>query len=539
MEMLWFLEPRPGYGRVPPPTPASALESGTVHAGSRSAGQGVIGGSPSSKGHNDKISLMPPSRPAAVILAAGKGTRMKSRRPKVMHAIAGRPMIGHVMAALAPLRCDPVVAVIAPGMEEVAAAVAPAKIAHQREQLGTGHAMMAARRALGGIPGDLLVLYGDTPFIATATLEAMLARRAGKDDPAVVVLGFRPADPGEYGRLILDGAGGLEAIVEARDASPAERAIGLCNSGVMALDARRMLPLLKALGNENAKGEYYLTDLVALARARDWNCAVVEAPAEELMGVNSRADLAAAERAFQRKRRATAMAEGATLLDPDTVYFSYDTQVGRDVVIGPHVVFGPGVEIEDEVEIRGFCHIEGARIAKGALIGPFARLRPGAAIEADAHIGNFVEVKNATVGRGAKANHLTYIGDAEIGAGANIGAGTITVNYDGFRKSRTVIGPRASIGSNAALIAPVKVGAGAIVGAGSVITEDVPADAMAIARGRQVNLPGRARRFRGERGGAEPKTAMRPETGIRAAATSKTGTPAKTKAKRATRKKSK
>lgn len=470
---------------------------------------------------------MPTSRPAAVILAAGKGTRMKSRRPKVMHAIAGRPMIGHVMAALQPLRCEPVVAVIAPDMEEVAAAVAPARIAYQQEQLGTGHAVMAARGALDGVAGDLLVLYGDTPFIATATLEATLARRRAKDDPAVVVLGFRPEEPGEYGRLVLDGNGGLEAIVEARDATAAQRAIGLCNSGVMALDARRMLPLLDQLRSENAKGEYYLTDLVALARARDWNCAVVEAPAEELMGINSRADLAAAEMAFQRRRRAVAMAEGATLQDPGTVYFSHDTKIGRDVVVGPHVVFGPGVEIADEVEIRGFCHIEGATLGKGALIGPFARLRPGAAIESHAHIGNFVEVKNARVGQGAKANHLTYIGDAEVGAGTNIGAGTITVNYDGFRKSRTVIGPKASIGSNTALVAPVTVGAGAIVGAGSVITEDVPADAMAIARGRQINLPGRARRFREERGAAKAET----KTKTPAKAIAKAGAPAKAKAR--------
>jgi bifunctional UDP-N-acetylglucosamine pyrophosphorylase/glucosamine-1-phosphate N-acetyltransferase len=453
---------------------------------------------------------MPKSRTAAIVLAAGKGTRMKSRKPKVMHEIANRPMIGHVMAALKPLHCDPVVLVVAPGMEDVAEAAASAQIAVQREQLGTGHAVMAARAALKSVSGDLLVLYGDTPFIATATLEAMLKRRRGTDDPAVVVLGFRPDEPGGYGRLVLGASGGLDAIVEARDATPEQRAIGLCNSGVMALDAERMLPLLKELRNDNAKGEYYLTDLVALAGARGWDCAVVEASVEELMGINSRADLAAAEQVYQDRARAAAMEGGVTLLEPGSVFFSHDTRLGQDVVIGPHVYFGPGVTVENEVEIKGFCHIEGARISAGARIGPFARLRPGAAIGPDVHIGNFVEVKNARLGPGAKANHLTYIGDAEIGGGTNIGAGTITVNYDGFSKSRTVIGPNVSIGSNSSLVAPVTIGAGAIVGAGSVITENVPADAMAIARGRQVNMTGRAQTFRAKRKKTKTTTKAKP-----------------------------
>jgi bifunctional UDP-N-acetylglucosamine pyrophosphorylase/glucosamine-1-phosphate N-acetyltransferase len=455
-------------------------------------------------------------RTAAIILAAGKGTRMKSRKPKVMHEIANRPMVGHVMAALETLHCDPVVLVVAPGMESVAEAAAPAQIAIQHEPLGTGHAVMAAREALGSVSDDLLILYGDTPFIATATLETMLKRRRGTDDPAVVVLGFRPDEPGNYGRLILDSSGGLDAIVEARDATAEQLEIGLCNSGVMAIHAARMLPLLKELRNDNAKGEYYLTDLVTGARARGWNCAVVEATTEELLGINNRAELALAEQIFQRRARLSAMENGATLLEPESVYFSHDTTLGQDVVIGPHVYFGPGVTVENDVEIKGFCHIEGARIAAGARIGPFARLRPGAAIGTDAHVGNFVEVKNAQLGPGAKANHLTYIGDAEIGGGTNIGAGTITVNYDGFSKSRTVVGPNASIGSNSSLVAAVTVGAGAFVGAGSVITEDVPADAMAIARGRQVNLAGRADAFRAKRKKSpKPAKAGPPDSGRR------------------------
>lgn len=436
---------------------------------------------------------------AAVILAAGKGTRMKSRLPKVMHRLAGQPMIRHVVESLRPLRCDPVIAVIAPGMEEVAMAVAPARIAYQRQQLGTGHAVAAAAPLLRGVKGDLLVLYGDTPFISTSTLQAMLRRRRDSDGPAIVVLGMRPADPGDYGRLILGDDGGLEAIVEARDATPAQRAVDLCNSGVMAFDAPRVLPLLKALRNDNAKGEYYLTDLVGLVRAKGWRAAMIEAPAGELVGVNSRADLAAAEALLQDKLRRRAMEQGATLIDPASVFFSADTRLGHDVVVGPNVVFGPGVVVGDEVEIRAFSHIEGARIETGAIVGPFARLRPGAVVGRNAHVGNFVEVKNARLAAGAKANHLTYLGDAEIGAASNIGAGTITANYDGFRKSRTRIGAGVSIGSNSVLVAPVTVGKGAIVGAGSVVTENVPADALVLARGRQTNLKGRARKFRAER----------------------------------------
>jgi bifunctional UDP-N-acetylglucosamine pyrophosphorylase/glucosamine-1-phosphate N-acetyltransferase len=420
---------------------------------------------------------------AVVVLAAGLGTRMKSARPKVMHAIAGRPMIGHVLATVAALDPDQVVVVIGAEMDGVAKAVAPHPTVIQNPRLGTGHAVLAARPVLDGFAGDVLVVYGDTPLVSAETLGRMLAARRTVPEPAAVVLGFRPADPGDYGRLIRGADGGLETIVEAKDATPAERAVGLCNSGVMALDGRRLFGLLDRVGNDNAKGEYYLTDIIGLARADGLPCAVVEGDEREFLGVNSRADLATVEAFVQERLRAQALAGGATLIDPATVYFSHDTRLGRDAVIGPFVVFGPGVEVGDNVEILAFSHLEGARIAAGARIGPFARLRPGAAIAAEAHIGNFVEIKNAAVERGAKVNHLTYIGDARVGAGANVGAGTITCNYDGFLKSHTDIGEGAFIGSNTCLVAPVKIGNGAIVGAGSAIAKDVPADALALTRG--------------------------------------------------------
>ncbi|WP_374385197.1 bifunctional UDP-N-acetylglucosamine diphosphorylase/glucosamine-1-phosphate N-acetyltransferase GlmU [Dongia sp.] len=436
---------------------------------------------------------------AAIILAAGKGTRMKSALPKVMHRIAGRTMVGHVLANLAPLGSASKVVVIAPGMDQVAREVAPLSTAVQHEQLGTGHAVGCAREALGTFNGTVLVLYGDSPFISTATLEALVARRSQADNPAVVVLGMRPADPAKYGRLILDAAGHLDRIVEWKEANAEERAVTLCNSGVMAIDGKALWPLIDRIDNKNAKGEYYLTDIVEFARRDGRSCAVVEAPEGELMGVNSRAELAIAEALYQDQRRLAAMDEGATLIDPKSVFFAADTRLGRDVVIGPNVVFGAGVEVADDVEIRSFCHIEGTKIARGAVIGPFARLRPGAEIGPDAHIGNFVEVKNSIVGAGAKANHLSYLGDADIGAKSNIGAGTITCNYDGYLKARTVIGENAFIGSNSALVAPVRIGDGAIVGAGSVITRDVDADAIAVARGEQVARAGRARDFRAQR----------------------------------------
>jgi bifunctional UDP-N-acetylglucosamine pyrophosphorylase/glucosamine-1-phosphate N-acetyltransferase len=438
-------------------------------------------------------------RIAAIILAAGKGTRMKSALPKVMHRIAGRSMVGHVLANLAPLQPDRVAVVVAPDMDLVKREVAPAPVAIQAEQLGTGHAVRSAREALGAFAGTVLILFGDTPFVSTATLQKLVERRAAKDEPAVVVLGMRPADAGAYGRLVLDRQGNLERIVEFKEATATERAINLCNSGVMAVDGTILWTLLDLIRNDNAKGEYYLTDIVALARADGRECAVVEAPESELLGVNSRAELAMAEALYQDQRRVAVMEEGATLLDPKTVYFTADTKLGRDVVVGPHVVFGPGVIVADNVDIRAFCHIEGANIAEGAVIGPFARLRPGTEIGAEAHIGNFVEVKNSVIGAGAKANHLSYLGDADVGPKSNIGAGTITCNYDGFLKARTDIGAEAFIGSNSALVAPVKIGAGAIVGAGSVITRDVEADAIAVARGEQVSRAGRAREFRAQR----------------------------------------
>src|SRR5215470_7578153 len=443
---------------------------------------------------------MAETRIAAVVLAAGKGTRMKTELPKVLHKLAGRPMIAHVLANLAPLGCERIVVVVGPGMETVAAAVAPHPTALQAEPLGTGHAVLAARAALQGFAGDVLIVYGDCPFISSATIGRLIARRRAADQPAVVVLGMRPADPAQYGRLIVGADGMLEAIVEYRDADAEQRAITLCNSGVMAIDGKRLFALLDRVGNKNAKGEYYLTDIVAIARADGAACAVVEAPADELIGINSRAELAAAEAILQNRLRALAMENGATLIDPPSVFFSFDTLLGRDVVIGPNVVFGPGVEVADGAEIKAFSHLEGAQVATDAAIGPFARLRPGTVIGERVHIGNFVEAKNAQIGPGAKANHLTYLGDTVVGAGANVGAGTITANYDGFNKHKTEIGADASIGSNSVLVAPVKVGRGAIVAAGSVITDSVTPDALALARGRQTEKPGWAAKFRESKG---------------------------------------
>ena len=434
---------------------------------------------------------------AAVVLAAGLGTRMKSTLPKVLHPVAGRSMIGHLMDRLAAFGAARTVVVVGPGMARVADAVAPARTAVQDPPLGTGHAVMAAREALKGFSGDVLVLFGDTPLLTVETMQRMVDARRAKADPAVVVLGFRPDDPSEYGRLITGRKGVLNAIVEHRDATAAQRKIGLCNAGIMAIDGKRLFALLDAVGNDNAKGEYYLTDIVAIARKKGWGAMVVETDdPDEVMGVNSRADLARAEAAMQDRLRAAAMANGATLVDPGAVWLSWDTALGRDVVVGPNVWFGPGVTIGDGVEIRAFCHIEGATIAPGAMVGPFARLRPGANLGRDVHVGNFVEVKEATLEDGAKANHLSYIGDSRVGAGANIGAGTITCNYDGFFKSRTDIGAGAFIGSNTALVAPVKVGDRAIIGAGSVIAKDVAADALAVTRAPQEERAGWAIKYR-------------------------------------------
>ncbi|WP_337995814.1 bifunctional UDP-N-acetylglucosamine diphosphorylase/glucosamine-1-phosphate N-acetyltransferase GlmU [Oleispirillum naphthae] len=444
---------------------------------------------------------------AAVILAAGLGTRMKSELPKVMHPVCGRPMLAHVLALMDELAVARRVVVSGPDTPAVAALAeaSGAQVAVQAERLGTAHAVLAAKGALAGHGGDVLVAFGDTPLISAETVRRALDARRSAADPAVVVLGFDAADPGSYGRLILGAGGALEAIVEAKDATPEQRAVTLCNSGVMVLDGRIAWDLLSAVGNANAKGEYYLTDAVALARAAGRACAVVEGAEEEFLGVNTRADLAALEATAQTRLRAKWLAGGVTMTDPTTVYFSADTRLGRDVVIDPFVVFGPGVSIGDDVTIKSFCHFENAQVAAGAILGPYARLRPGAEIGPGAHIGNFVEIKKSRVEEGAKVNHLTYIGDARVGAGANVGAGTITCNYDGFTKSFTDIGAGAFIGSNTSLVAPVTVGDGAIVGAGSVVTHEVPADALAVTRAPQKTLAGWAARFRAKMRAAKAK----------------------------------
>jgi bifunctional UDP-N-acetylglucosamine pyrophosphorylase/glucosamine-1-phosphate N-acetyltransferase len=436
---------------------------------------------------------------AVLVLAAGQGTRMKSALPKVLHRIANRPMIEHVLAAAAPLGPTRRIVVIGPEMEPVAAAVAPAETVVQFPARGTAHAVAAARPLLNDFTGDVLVLNGDGPLIRSETLAALLAERRRAPEAAAVVLGMRPDVPGEYGRLVTAADGTLEAIVEARDCTPEQRAIGLCNAGVWAIDGKRLFSLIEAVGTDNAKGEFYLTDIVAVARARGLQCRAIEAPAEELMGVNSRAELALAEAAMQRRLRAAAMAAGVTLVAPDTVFFSADTRIGRDSVVGPFVVFGPGVTVGEGVEIPAFCHMVGATIGDRASVGPFARLRPGADLGPEVHIGNFVEVKNSRLETGVKANHLAYLGDSTVGERTNVGAGTITCNYDGFEKFRTAIGAGVFIGTNTSLVAPVKIGDGAFVAAGSVITEDVPADAMAVGRGQQVTKPGRAASWRARR----------------------------------------
>ncbi|HCX14456.1 MAG TPA: bifunctional UDP-N-acetylglucosamine diphosphorylase/glucosamine-1-phosphate N-acetyltransferase GlmU [Rhodospirillaceae bacterium] len=439
-------------------------------------------------------SFATPSLTAAIVLAAGEGTRMKSAQPKVLHPIGGLPMICHVMETLKGESIAPIVAVIGPGMDDLAVTMAPHLTVTQRQRKGTGHAVLQAKNSLKDFNGDILIVYGDTPLITGATFQKMRALRQ-KEKHAVVVLGFSLSNPGDYGRLIV-GANGLERIVEANDATEDERALNLCNSGIILSDAKVLWELLAQVSTDNAKREYYLTDIVGLARKAGLTCGVVVGESEELLGVNSRAELATAEKIFQQRSRKAAMAGGATLIDPDTVYFSADTKIGRDVEIGPFTVFGPGVSIDDNVHIKGFCHFEGAHVSADAIVGPYGRLRPGAMIGPGAHIGNFVEVKNAKVEKGAKINHLSYVGDARVGAKANVGAGTITANYDGFRKHRTDIGEGVSIGSNTVLVAPITVGSGAILGAGAVVHKDVPAEALAINSSRQENHKGRAAKYR-------------------------------------------
>ena len=433
---------------------------------------------------------------AVIILAAGQGTRMNSDLPKVLHPLASAPLLAHALAAARALDPERTVLVVGHGgdaVAEVARGIDPdIRIVRQTEQLGTAHAVRQAEPELAGFAGDAIVLYADTPLVRSETLAAMLEAR--DEGASVVVLGFEARVPGSYGRLVV-ADGTLEAIVEAKDATPGQLDIRLCNSGLMAADAATLFSLLSEVGNDNAKAEYYLTDVVALARARGLAAAAIACDEAETLGVNSRADLAEAEAAFQARARAEALDNGVTLTDPATVWFALDTCIGRDVVVGPNVFFGPEVTVETGATIHAFCHLEGCHVSRGARIGPFARLRPGAEIAEDAHIGNFVEVKNAIVEEGAKANHLTYIGDARVGAGANIGAGTITCNYDGVFKHRTEIGRGAFIGSNSALVAPVRIGDRALVGAGSVITADVPDDALAVGRGKQMTRPGLGRRM--------------------------------------------
>jgi bifunctional UDP-N-acetylglucosamine pyrophosphorylase/glucosamine-1-phosphate N-acetyltransferase len=435
-----------------------------------------------------------------VVLAAGKGTRMKSPRPKVLHPLAGRSMIQHVLAVAAALGPERAVVVLAPDMAGVAAEVErglqPATIVYQEPQLGTGHALMVARDQLPRA-GEVLVLYGDSPLLTPPTLRRLLeARRAA--DAAVAVLGMRPPDPLGYGRLAFAG-GELKAIVEERHADDRLKRDGLCNAGIMAFDAARLGALLDALELSTPKNEYYLTDVVAHARARGWPCVALEMPWLEALGVNSQAQLAEAEAVLQDRLRRAAMAAGVTLIGPETVFLAADTELAEGVEVGPYVVFGPGVRVAEGARILPFSHLEGATVGARAQIGPFARLRPGAEIGPGARVGNFVEVKNATLEAGAKANHLSYIGDARVGAEANIGAGTITCNYDGFAKHWTEIGAGAFIGSNTALVAPVTIGEGAVVGAGSTINRDVPPGSLSIARGRQTDIPDGAARLRARR----------------------------------------
>jgi len=432
---------------------------------------------------------------AVIVLAAGKGTRMKSDLHKVLHPIAGHPMLKHLLGSIGAVGVARQVIVAGDRREQIEAALAGsgAEVVVQEPQLGTAHAALQAKAALAGFDGLVLVCFGDVPFLSAATVRRLCGALSG--GAKVAVLGFRPADTAAYGRIIADPDGTVRKMVEHKDASAEERAINLCNSGVIVAPSADMWRLLEAVGNDNAAGEYYLPDVATNAIAEGARVVVVETGEGEVMGINSRAELAQAEARWQDRRRRQAMDDGASLIAPETVWFAWDTRLGRDVLIEPNVFFGPGVTVADGVKIRANCHIEGASLASGVEVGPFARLRPGAVLEEKAKVGNFVEVKKATMGKGAKANHLAYIGDAEVGAGANIGAGTITCNYDGYFKYKTVIGERAFIGSNSSLVAPVRIGADAIVGAGSAVTRDVAPGELRIVRADQLVKPGWADRF--------------------------------------------
>jgi bifunctional UDP-N-acetylglucosamine pyrophosphorylase / glucosamine-1-phosphate N-acetyltransferase len=429
-----------------------------------------------------------------IVLAAGEGTRMRSSRPKVLHAVAGRSLLGHVLTAAGNTA---LAVVVGPGHDDVSAAarlVAPdAQVFLQAQRRGTAHAVLAVRSAIERGADDVLVVFGDTPLIRQQTLEAL--RGAIANGAAVAVLGFRPADPSGYGRLVTQGTE-LLAVVEHADATEQQRAIALCNGGLMAFDGAVALKILERIGNANSKGEFYLTDAVKIARDLNLRVVALEVTEDEVSGINTKAQLAAAEATMQKRLRQAALDAGVTLVAPETVHLAVDTSLGRDVTVEPYVVFGPGVTVEDGATIRSFSHLDGAHVGKNAIVGPYARLRPGARLEEGVHIGNFVEIKEALIEAGAKANHLSYIGDARVGAWANVGAGTITCNYDGEAKHRTDIGKGAFIGSNSALVAPVKIGDGAYVGSGSVITADVPADALALGRGRQTVKEGWAKRLR-------------------------------------------
>jgi bifunctional UDP-N-acetylglucosamine pyrophosphorylase/glucosamine-1-phosphate N-acetyltransferase len=445
----------------------------------------------------------------AIVLAAGKGTRMKSERPKVLQPLAGAPLLLHALLAAKDAGLDRLAVVVGPGMDDVAATAVnldpELEIFVQEEQRGTADAVKAAREAVEAFSGQVLILYGDTPLLRPETIGRVRAELDAGADLAVV--GFETENPAGYGRLLLDERGRLVGIREEKDASEAEQALRLCNSGIMGFrSSRTLLDLLGRIGNDNAKKEFYLTDAVTLAHAERLEARMVAADEGEVLGVNSRAELAAAEAVMQTRLRVAAMANGATLIAPETVFLSFDTEIGRDVVIEPHVVIGEGVSIENGATIKSFCYMQFSRIGEGAIVGPFARLRPGADLAKDAHVGNFVEIKKSEIGEGAKVNHLTYIGDTTVGARANVGAGTITCNYDGFAKHRTEIGAGAFIGSNSSLVAPVKIGEGAYIGSGSVISKDVAADALALSRSPQEERPGWAAKMR-ERHKRKPKDA--------------------------------
>jgi bifunctional UDP-N-acetylglucosamine pyrophosphorylase / glucosamine-1-phosphate N-acetyltransferase len=447
----------------------------------------------------------------SIVLAAGEGTRMRTSRPKVLHEIGGAPLIAHVLNAVRGLGGATSV-VVGPDAGALTAAIGElmpaAEVVVQHDRRGTADAILAAKAAIARGFDDVLVLFADTPLVGTDTLRRL--RAPLRDGAAVVVLGFQAADPTGYGRLIVDGER-LLAIREEKDASAAERAITLCNGGLMALRGDLALTLIERIGDDNAKGEFYLTDAVAIARDMGLEAVALETPEDEVRGINTQAQLAQAETLLQARLRNAALDAGVTMVAPETVHLCADTKLGRDVVIEPYVVFGPGVVVEDGARIRSFSHLEGAQVGPGASVGPFARLRPGAQLGARVRIGNFVEVKEAEIEAGAAANHLTYIGDARVGADSNVGAGTITCNYDGFEKQRTEIGARAFIGSNSSLVAPVKIGDDAYVGSGSVVTEDIPADALALGRGRQVNKAGWAQQWRAAHAASKKKKAAPPK----------------------------